>query len=401
MNENLTKEIEKAAQKLNMPVDEVTQKFQSIMEENSVDYQSEDNYNVCLGLFRGWFFQQTSSRRGNDSGGSLYKAGFGFFATLNEPRAVNSWKIGQQVASFERDEDDAYDTGKVALCEKTNDGWNVSRMDKGNEKSKVFKSLPNGAVEVNGTFIVPLDDVAAYPNGVNRNYGKPLDPDLMRVEGVFIGSIEGGEMEKFYFSYKGKAAESFTPKTYEWLHMAVIRNENRPENIYGGQSMTLDSLSYNSDLDPSGPVWKNTEKYDVSSLIQEHLGDNISSLSTIQEFHDNLMDMNYADRFVVTDGLVVNMNMTPLKNGNRIISLSSLEDEFDTDSQPTTCWIPSTMNIDFGIGSQVIVAGRTSQYERDGEMQPVSINVSGLLVTESYGAAEEVSEVQEENFDWF
>tara|TARA_R100000329_G_scaffold11984_6_gene12945 strand:+ start:6128 stop:7330 length:1203 start_codon:yes stop_codon:yes gene_type:complete len=400
MNNKLTTEIEKAAQKLNMPVDEVTQKFESIMTENNVDFKNDDNLNVCLGLFRGWFYQQTANRKGNSNdSGSLFKPAFGFFATLGDPRGVNTWKIGQHIAAFERDEDDAYDTGRVALCEQVSNGWKVSRMDKGDEKSKVFGSLPSAAVEVNGTFIIPLDEVAAYPSGVNRNYGKPLDPNLMKIEGVFVGSVGEEDMQKYYFSYKGKAAEDFRPPTFEWIHLAVIQNDNRPDNIYGGTSMTLDSLQINKNLDPEGPLWK--KEGDITSAIQEHLDSNIVSLTELDDFHGNIMDRNYGDRFVVTDGLVVNMNMTPLKNGNRILSLSSLEDEFDTEAQPTTCWIPSSMQIDFGIGSQVIVAGRTSQRDVDGELQPATINVAGLLVTEAYGSAEESTEVVEENYDWF
>ena len=104
----------------------------------------------------------------------------------------------------------------------------------------------------------------------------------------------------------------------------------------------------------------------------------------------------------MTDGLVVNMNMTPLKNGNRILSLSSLEDEFNTQKHnQLPVGFPSSMQIDFGIGSQVIVAGRTSQRDVDGELQPATINVAGLLVTEAYGSAEESTEVVEENYDWF
>ena len=97
------------------------------------------------------------------------------------------------------------------------------------------------------------------------------------------------------------------------------------------------------------------------------------------------------------------MNMTPTANGNRIINLTDMTVEFDydNDSNMTTCWIPSHLTIDFGVGSSVIVIGRTSQRMVDGGADPVTINVSGLYVVQRTGSPVEVEEIVEENFDWF
>ena len=71
----------------------------------------------------------------------------------------------------------------------------------------------------------------------------------------------------------------------------------------------------------------------------------------------------------------------------------------------TTCWIPSNIDIDFGIGSNVIVVGRTSQSrDMDGNLQPVTINVTGLYVTKRRGGSpQQIDFVEEEddNTDWF
>ena len=77
------------------------------------------------------------------------------------------------------------------------------------------------------------------------------------------------------------------------------------------------------------------------------------------------------------------------------------EFDYDGDSNMTTCWIPNHLTIDFGIGSSIIVIGRTSQRIVDGEADPVTINVAGLYVVQRTGSPVEVDEIVEENLDWF
>jgi hypothetical protein len=67
----------------------------------------------------------------------------------------------------------------------------------------------------------------------------------------------------------------------------------------------------------------------------------------------------------------------------------------------TTCWIPSNVELDFGIGSSVIIVGRTSQRITDEGADPVTINVTGLYVTEKRGSPVEVNQPVETDFDWF
>ena len=94
--------------------------------------------------------------------------------------------------------------------------------------------------------------------------------------------------------------------------------------------------------------------------------------------------------------------MTATANGNRIINISDLSAEFVEDGENyTTCWIPSHIDIDFGIASSVIVVGRTSQRIVDGVADAVTINVSGLMVTNRVGAPPETVEAVEDDLDWF
>ena len=97
------------------------------------------------------------------------------------------------------------------------------------------------------------------------------------------------------------------------------------------------------------------------------------------------------------------MNMTPTANGNRILNITDLNAEFnyDDDGGVVTCWIPSHIEIDFGIGSSVIVIGNTSQREVDGEVQPATINVGGLYAMDKKGSVVEAAPVVDEDYDWF
>jgi hypothetical protein len=61
------------------------------------------------------------------------------------------------------------------------------------------------------------------------------------------------------------------------------------------------------------------------------------------------------------------------------------------------------MDIDFGIGSNVVVVGRTSQSsDNEGVLQNVTINVTGIHALKSRGGSPEAIEfTEEEETDWF
>ena len=67
-----------------------------------------------------------------------------------------------------------------------------------------------------------------------------------------------------------------------------------------------------------------------------------------------------------------------------------------------TCWTPPHIEIDFGTGSNVVVVGRTSQgTDEDGNLRPISINVTGILVTKARGGSpEEITNIDENDDDF-
>ena len=120
---------------------------------------------------------------------------------------------------------------------------------------------------------------------------------------------------------------------------------------------------------------------------------NYCALIDLDRYHSSVTEKVYADRFVFTDGTVSSVNLNATANGNRIVNVTDLN---------ATCWIPAHMNIDFGIGSQITIVGRTSQgTDEDGNLRPISINVNGLLVMDKRGGDVSHEEVVEDNLDWF
>ena len=120
------------------------------------------------------------------------------------------------------------------------------------------------------------------------------------------------------------------------------------------------------------------------------------------------MTRPYAERLVITDGMVTNMQPSPNKVGNRTIWLASLDNyNYDANQyEDTVCWLPPHIDLDFGVGSQILIIGRTSQRETIDEdtgetiINPVTINVYGLLVQERKGEPIVVS-VESTDDDWW
>jgi len=148
----------------------------------------------------------------------------------------------------------------------------------------------------------------------------------------------------------------------------------------------------------------------MQDLLMEYSEDNYSPLVDLETAHNNMGEKDWGDKFVFTDGTVSNILMNVSETtGNRVILLDDLtmfgagEFNYDED-QPTTvtCWTPERFGVDFGIGSSIVIVGRTSQGtdSETGELRPVSLNVTGILVTERNGNVPEPIVGVEEEDDW-
>ena len=406
MNEKISREVAKAAEVLEMDITEVEQKFAEICTKNDIDYNAEPN--LALSCFRQWFSgtraYQDAPAQETTQGDSWNTDAFGYFISVDAARDMAAMLNERIKNEYVGDTQTTYSAGKVAVAHLGEDGYTVSKMQHGEEVTGTIAELPKNNFEVDvGKYIIPIDAMAAYGERKNANYGKPLPHEQYRMAGVFVGTVDG-DTQLYYFSYKGTASEAFKPKTFTPLQLKVIRDKTNTNRLYGYTNGTLESLVYNSDLDE-----ENQRPSPTTEEMQNHAMENAlahySPLIDLNMYHSKVSDKTFAERFAMTDGVVSSMNMTPNKFGTRRITISDLNSDFDYEGGSwagTTCWIPSHIDIDFGIGSRVVFVGRTAQgRNEDGSYSDVTLNVSGVLCVENRGVVVEPFESTEEDIDWF
>ena len=406
IDEKIMKEIEIGAKHLGITTEEMVNKYVEICEENDVDVNSDVAVALLRNYVRGNMKRTTTNNGGSNS---LVKSAFGFFVSLESPRDMMSWSRNKAKEEYLRDNDKALSDGLVAVATDNGDGtYTLARYYKGDYAEKMVKTLNAGAEELeDGSIIIPIDPMPNYPSGLeNKGYGKPLPVNEFRRNGVFYGSIDGGEMKSYYFSYKNQGGVDFTPNTFDWVHFKAIPSDDGL-SLYGMTTATKDSLIRNEDVNPDNSDYRDMSSFDFSTCLFENYPKYGTTLVDLDRLHQTQQMEQARDKLAIVEGTVVNQRMTPTANGNRIISITDKAadmelTEDDSGDLATTCWIPEHININFGIGSKVIVVGRTSQRIIDGEAEPITINTSGLLLEESVGnpIAEEEG-VEDEDLDWF
>tara|TARA_R100001510_G_scaffold47121_1_gene44289 strand:+ start:73 stop:1272 length:1200 start_codon:yes stop_codon:yes gene_type:complete len=396
-------QIEEGAKVIGLSVEEATSKLEEICSENGIETSNP----IALGLWRNFVANTRRAQKSGDeakTSDSYYKNAFGFFVSLDAPRDMMAWNRNQAREEFMRDGDNALERGIVAVAVENALGkFTVSRFFKGGYEEKIVSNLPDGAETLeDGRIYIPLDSTETYMNGgKNNNYGKPLPKEQFRRTGIFFGQMGNGEMKPYFFSYKNQAGVDFAPNTFEWCHfLCVLSNDETA--IYGAKDLTFSSLTMNAEMDKENDLYRDMSSFDFEDCLRNNFEKHLYPLVELERAHLELQHQASRERFVITDGTVCNMNMTPTKNGNRIINLTDLNAEISYDDDAiTTCWIPEHLSLDFGIGSSVIVIGRTSQRTTDEGVEPITINVAGLYCTVRHGSAVEVAQPVEENFDWF
>ena len=403
MEKEIKNELEKAAELLTMEIGEVEKKWNEIVTTNGLELPKEQL--LARGLFRQWYASvrvvQKSSDGDNKSSGSFFKDAFGFFISVDDARDMMAIQREKVVNEYKRDSETTYNLGKVALFSKHDDGYEMRRMHKSEELVGVVEGLPQNNVELdNGQFLVPVDVTEKYGPRDNPNFGKPLPASEFRRSGVFIGEVDG-TLGKYYFNYKGTHCVDFNPTTFEYVHFTCILNSSDATRIHGATDKTMLSFSYNADLAEEDEKKRDVSDVSVQDEIMGRSEDNNRPLVALERYHGAVSQKTYNDRFVFTDGTVTSVNLKATANGNRILNLSDLNADFVDDGGITTCWVPSHIAIDFGIGSNVIIVGRTSQgTDNEGNLRQVSINVTGLYVIDKRGGPPAGDAPVEDNTNW-
>jgi len=191
-----------------------------------------------------------------------------------------------------------------------------------------------------------------------------------------------------------------------------IFNEDR-QAIYGIRGKTRASIQYIDTLDEDDERWFDVSSLDFEDGLVSNMAEYLADLMELEDYHQQIQQQQ-GYRLVVTDGIVTSMNLTVNeKTGNRVMWIEPVDANYgfsDEDiPESTPVWIPSHVDINFGVGSDVIVVGRTNQTQKkdddgmpiDGEFNPVSINLYGVFARTATGAPESITEETADEVDFF
>ena len=388
MNERIEKELNALAKRMKQEYGETLSKYNEIALSNSLNVEDDREGMVALTLTRNFV---RGSLKGSKSSSGFGQNGFGFLVGIEQARDVQAWRRKTLQSDYESNPNTVFSEGRVAEVTLLETGsYEKSQIDGEDTDVKNIPRLPNSAIEVDeNRWIVPIDNVKSFMSGdTNPRFGKPLPAEEWRLRAHFIGR-QNGEIQYWSLGLKNEAAKNFNVETNRWIHLRALFNEER-NAIYGIKNMTLESLTYNDTLDPEDETYVDTSKLNMEELLGECMAEYVADLLELEDYHEsNRESAGY--NLVVTDGIVSSMNLTPNeKTGNRVLWVEPIDANYGFDDgdlpDSTPCWIPESVDIDFGIGSDIIVIGRTNQTQRkdeDGnytdEWNPVSINLFGVM----------------------
>ena len=411
--ERLNEEVTASAEMLGLSMEEAKEKIVEICNQNGLDVANNDDALIVLNLWRHYFASVKMAQKNSDASdtpqpttgtASWYKKAFGMFIYLEESRDMMALQRDRLKKEFWMDAETTVKSGKAALATLNDDEtYTIVRYYNAERQERAVDSLPESAMlteREDNQWIVPLDSMASYSSGPNSNYGKPLPEEEYRRGGVFIGEVDG-VFGRYFFNYKGLASQTFAPKTFEWVHFVCIINSGDSSKIHGVKETTLNSLVYNDTLTEEDAEYKDMSDVNKKQILMKYCEDHYAPIVDLERVHGMNASKPYNEKFVFVDGNVGNMN---LDGERKRLSISDLHSSFDTDVNEyfgTTCWIPPHIPIDFGISSDIIVVGRTSQQTMDdGTLGTCSLNVFGIYVEKARGKPVEQIEIIESE-DWW
>ena len=415
MQERILEELKALGNRVSMKEEEIVAKYNEIATQNGLDMEQPRSSMIALTLTRN-FVRGAIRGKSSTNKSTFGNSGFGFFVGIEQARDVQEWRRRNIMSRYNADSNDVFNNGDIAeIREVADDVYEKSQMVNGEVETKNIPSVPNAAMEVVkgddvNTWIVPLDNVKAFSSGdANKRYGKPLPAEEYRLRAHFIGRKEDGEFQYWTLGLKNDDAKNFSCDTFRWVHLFGLFNEDR-DAVYGIRGKTLDGLTYNDVMDPDGDEFVDSAGLSMEDLLVEHMGGYIADLFEIENYHDSIRN-EPGMKLVVTDGIVSSMNLTPNeKTGNRTMWVEPADANYGFESEDvpdsTPVWIPSYLSIDFGVGSDVIIVGRTNQTQKkdengnvlEDEWNPVSINLYGVYPRVALGNAE-VPEIDSEEND--
>jgi hypothetical protein len=325
----------------------------------------ESELKLGLTLFRQWFtgmkaVKESGKESSNDG---LVKTGFGIILGVEDARDYEAYSRDQLVAEYMRDRNGAFNSGKFAYADGNTGDYTISQILNGELKERKWtKELPDSKMEV--------------------------------------GGLEGQPAQYWCISAKNDTAKNWDIKANEYLHIDLIWDADK--NAAYPVKDTLANVVYNSQMESPRDV---SGMPSMRNLVADKLRDKVTGLTNLENYHNSVQTKPAKERIVVTDGNVTNMNMNPNKTGNRTLFISDINADFNYEDggySSTPCWVPPHIDIDFGIGSHVMVIGRTSQSrnQETGELRQCSINVFGVIILDKRGNPVNVQDSGEQYSDW-
>ncbi len=404
MNEKVNNEMNMAAKLLGMSLEDVQTKWSSIVSDNSLDLNVENELKLGLTLFRQWFTGMKAVKESGkeNTGGGLVKTGFGIILGIEDARDYEAYSRDQLVAEYMRDRNAAFNAGKFAYADGNAGDYTISQILNGELKERKWtKELPDSKMEVDGRTIIPIDERKVLPwGGENPQFGYPRPASNWRRNIHFVGEVEGGTPQYWMISAKNDTARDWNVKANEYLFIDLIWDSEK--NAAYPVKDTLANVVYNSQVETPRDT---STMPPMRNLVADMLRPKVTGLVNLENYHNTVQSLPAKERIVVTDGNVTNMNMNPNKTGNRTLFISDLNADFDYEAggySSTPCWVPPHIDIDFGIGSHVMILGRTSQSrnQETGELRQCSINVFGVIVLDKRGNPVNVQDSGEQYSDW-
>jgi hypothetical protein len=413
MLERIEKELNGLAKRLNIEIEEMTEKYNELASSSGLDLEDERQQLMAMSMTRQYVRSRLSSSRSNNNQtfGELVT---GFFVGIEPVRDIMEYKRKSVLSRYNADSSQTLNDELVAEIILEDGEFQKTQVRNGEWETKVIPEVPEAAIEINEeTWIVPIDAVKTWQSGdTNKGYGKPLPKEQHQVRAHFVGQRHDGETQLWVVQLKNEMAKNFRADTFRMVSFYGLVNDER-NAIYGIRNKTLETLNYIDVLDEDDPRWFDTSSYDYEDALVSNMGEYITDLYDLESYHEEIQSQQGL-KIVVTDGIVTSMNLKENeKTGNRVIWIEPLDANygFDDEDMPesTPIWVPSHVNLDFGVGSDIVVIGRTNQTQKkdesgaliDGEYNPVSINLYGLNVRLGTGLAEEVESADGDSLNYW
>ncbi len=249
------------------------------------------------------------------------------------------------------------------------------------------KAIADGLTNTDG---IPLDNRQVFSTGrENAQFGKPLPEHnyLRNVVGIALRSKVEESPKMFSMTMNGKLAEGCNVEMFKPLRFRAINKSEEGSSQFVMNGSTVTKFVIDDTIKMPAPI----------DVLQNVCGEQIVPLNDLATYHEaNKTDWN---RLALVEGDVSILNTEPTAFGSRMMIIENAETALENlDAPGLTCWIPSSVNLDFAEGSKVIVIGKTAQGKsRDDPnvLGDVMMNVLGVYAIPEYKIEPEAEIVED------